>query len=83
MTIGLDIVKSVFQVRGIDADHEVLIRRRPTSARMLPFFAKLPPNCLDLGPEHSTKPSQNALVTPISPRQRFCSYKPMVEIARL
>ena len=44
-TIGLDIAKSVFQVHGVAADGEVLIRRRLTRARMLPFFAKLPP-CL-------------------------------------
>ncbi|WP_222428316.1 IS110 family transposase [Sphingomonas suaedae] len=44
-TIGLDIAKLVFQVHGVAADGEVLIRRRLTRARMLPFFAKLPP-CL-------------------------------------
>lgn len=44
-TIGLDIAKSVFQVHGVAADGEVLVRRRLTRARMLPFFAKLPP-CL-------------------------------------
>jgi len=41
-TIGLDIAKSVFQVHGVGADGEVLIRRRLTRARMLPCFAKLP-----------------------------------------
>ena len=44
-TIGLDIAKSVFQVHGVGADGEVVIRRRLTRARMLPFFAKLP-HCL-------------------------------------
>lgn len=44
-TTGLDIAKSVFQVHGVAADGEVLIRRRLTRARMLPFFAKLTP-CL-------------------------------------
>ncbi len=44
-TIGLDIAKSVFQVHGVGADGEVLIRRQLTRARMLPFFAKLP-RCL-------------------------------------
>jgi len=37
-TIGLDIAKLVFQVHGVAADGEVLIRRRLTRARMLPFF---------------------------------------------
>ncbi len=41
-TIGLDIAKSVFQVHGIDAVGEVIVRRRLSRARMLPFFAKLP-----------------------------------------
>ena len=41
-TIGLDIAKSVFQVHGIDAAGEVIVRRRLSRARMVPFFAKLP-----------------------------------------
>ena len=41
-TIGLDIAKSAFQVHGIDAAGEMIVRRRPSRARMLPFFAKLP-----------------------------------------
>jgi len=41
-TIGLDIAKSVFQVHGIDAAGEVIVRRRLSRARVMPFFAKLP-----------------------------------------
>lgn len=44
-TIGLDIAKSVFQVHGIDARGEVIIRRRLSRARLLAFFEKLP-HCL-------------------------------------
>jgi transposase len=44
-TIGLDIAKSVFQVHGIDATGEIILRRRLTRARLVPFFAKLAP-CL-------------------------------------
>jgi transposase len=44
-TIGLDIAKSVFQVHGIDADGQVVVRRRLTRAHVLKFFAKLP-RCL-------------------------------------
>jgi transposase len=40
-TIGLDIAKSVFQVHGVDADGAVVMRKR--SAKMLEFFAALPP----------------------------------------
>jgi transposase len=44
-TIGLDIAKSVFQVHGVDGGGRIVVRRRLTRSRMLPFFAKLPP-CL-------------------------------------
>lgn len=45
VTIGLDIAKSVFQVHGVAADGEVVIRRQLRRAQMLGFFAKLP-GCL-------------------------------------
>ena len=38
-TVGLDIAKSVFQVHGIDVAGAVVVQRRLTRARMLPFFA--------------------------------------------
>jgi transposase len=44
-TIGLDIAKSVFQVHGIDVDGAVVIRKRVGRAKVLEFFAALPP-CL-------------------------------------
>src|SRR3954465_14601629 len=44
-TIGVDIAKSVFQVHGVDADGAVVIRRRVGRAKVLEFFAELPP-CL-------------------------------------
>src|SRR6187399_3441285 len=44
-TIGLDIAKSVFQVHGVDAAGQVLIRRQLKRRYVLPFFQKLPP-CL-------------------------------------
>jgi len=45
VTIGLDIAKSVFQVHGVNSKGEAVLRRQLKRARMLPFFAKLPP-CL-------------------------------------
>jgi transposase len=42
-TIGLDIAKSVFQVHGVDADGAVVMRKRIGRAKMLEFFATLPP----------------------------------------
>ena len=42
-TIGLDIAKSVFQVHGVDADGAVVIRKRISRAKVLEFFAAVPP----------------------------------------
>lgn len=44
-TIGLDIAKSVFQVHGVDAASEVVVRRKLTRGRVLALFESLPP-CL-------------------------------------
>jgi len=44
-TIGLDLAKSVFQVHGVDAAGQVVVRKSLRRSQMLPFFAKLPP-CL-------------------------------------
>ena len=44
-TIGLDIAKSVFQVHGIDADGNVIVRRQLKRRYVLAFFQKQPP-CL-------------------------------------
>jgi transposase len=41
-TIGLDIAKSVFQVHGVDAHGQVVIRRRLKRRYVLAFFQKLP-----------------------------------------
>ena len=44
-TIGLDIAKSVFQVHGVDAVGNVVIRRQLKRRSVLAFFEKLP-RCL-------------------------------------
>ena len=44
-TIGLDIAKSVFQVHGVDAAGQVIIRRQLKRRYVLAFFQKLP-RCL-------------------------------------
>jgi transposase len=44
-TIGLDIAKSVFQVHGVDAAGQVMIRRQLKRRAVLTFFQKLRP-CL-------------------------------------
>ncbi len=42
-TIGFDIAKSVFQVHGIDAEGQGVIRQRLRRSRVLGFFKKLSP----------------------------------------
>jgi transposase len=44
-TIGLDLAKSVFQVHGVDATGQAVVRKSLRRSQMLPFFARLPP-CL-------------------------------------
>jgi hypothetical protein len=44
-TIGLDIAKSVFQVHGVDAEGNVVVRRQLKRRYVLTFFQRLPP-CL-------------------------------------
>lgn len=44
-TIGLDLAKSVFQVHGVDATGQVVVRKSLRRSQMLPFFVKLP-SCL-------------------------------------
>src|SRR5476651_1477564 len=44
-TVGLDIAKSVFQVHGVDAQGNVIVRRQLKRRYVLEFFQKLPP-CL-------------------------------------
>src|SRR5689334_9665560 len=41
-TIGLDIAKSVFQIHGVDATGNVVIRRQLKRRHVLGFFQKLP-----------------------------------------
>jgi transposase len=41
-TVGLDIAKSVFQVHGVDAAGQVVIRRQLKRRQVLQFFQRLP-----------------------------------------
>jgi transposase len=47
-TIGLDIAKSVFQVHGVDAGGQVVIRRQLKRRDVLAFFQKLPPSLVGI-----------------------------------
>ncbi len=45
ITIGLDLAKNVFQVHGVDAEGNVVIRKQLRRRQVMPFFKKLSP-CL-------------------------------------
>src|SRR5262249_43317222 len=47
-TIGLDIAKSVFQVHGVDAAGQVVVRRQLRRRHVLAFFQKLPPSLVGM-----------------------------------
>ena len=59
-TIGLDIAKSVFQVHGVDAAGQAVIRRQLKRRYVLAFFQKLQPclvgrrSCSSLSPIQTT-----------------------------
>ncbi|MCB4825230.1 IS110 family RNA-guided transposase [Roseicella aerolata] len=42
-TVGLDLAKNVFQVHGIDASGQVVLRRKLRRSEVEPFFKALPP----------------------------------------
>ena len=44
-TIGLDLAKHWFQVHGVDAEGQVVVRRKLRRSEVLAFFQPLPP-CL-------------------------------------
>ncbi len=48
ITIGLDLAKSVFQVHGIDASGQVLVRRQLRRKEVVSFFARLAPCLVDM-----------------------------------
>ena len=41
--IGLDIAKSVFQLNGVDEAGAIVLQKRLTRSRLLPFLEKMPP----------------------------------------
>lgn len=44
--IGMDTAKSVFQLHGVDAGEDVVVRRQFRRAEMIRFFEKLPPTLI-------------------------------------
>src|SRR3974377_855023 len=48
-TIALDLAKNVFQVHGIDAAENVVVRKQLRRRQMLEFFKALPPCLIGMG----------------------------------
>ena len=66
-TIGLDIAKSVFQVHGVDATGQVVVRRQLKRRYLLTFFQKLSPCLVGIeacGSAHLGRVSSSHWVTP-------------------
>jgi transposase len=70
-TIGLDIAKSVFQVHGVDAAGQVVIRRQLRRRLVLAFFQKLPPCLVGIEAcERQPKPAESVENDPTATRPR-------------
>jgi hypothetical protein len=73
-TIGFDIAKSVFQVHGVDAVGQVVIRRQLKRRHVLAFFEKLPPCLVGIeacaSSHHWSRELQSAYVKPYVKRQK-------------
>ena len=46
--VGLDIAKQVFQVHGVDEHGKVRVRKQLARAKVLEFFAQLPPSLIGI-----------------------------------
>src|SRR5712675_2317523 len=46
--IGMDTSKHIFQLHGVDADEQPLLRKRLRRKEMVLFFAKLPPTVIGM-----------------------------------
>ena len=46
--VFIDTSKSIFQLHGVDASEQVVVRRRLRRSEVLPFFAGLPPTVVGL-----------------------------------
>jgi len=46
ITVGLDLAKHVFQVHGVDAEGQVIIRKKLRRKELLEFFKELPPSLI-------------------------------------
>ena len=75
-TIGLDIAKSVFQVHGVDAGGQVIVRRQLKRRYVLTFFQKLSPCLVGIeacgSAHHWSRELQARAVDAASLRETLC-----------
>ncbi len=83
-TTGLDTATSVFQVRGIDAGGQVIVRRQLKRRYVLTFFQKLPPCLVGVeacGSAHHWSRELQARMPPAYPWRQLVSSSPKRQIA--
>lgn len=44
-TLGIDLAKNIFQLHGVDANNQVMLKKRLTRKELIPFISNLNP-CL-------------------------------------
>jgi hypothetical protein len=71
-TIGLDLAKSVFQVHGINATGQVVVRKSLRRSQMLPFFTKLPPCLVGIEACSTSAPLGARAYQAVEPRVDLC-----------
>jgi transposase len=47
-TVGLDLAQTLFQVRGVDLQGHIVVRKQLRCIDVLPYFAKLEPCVVDM-----------------------------------
>ena len=52
--IGLDLAENVFQIHGIDAAGQAVLRRKLRRSEVLPLFASLPPALVGIEACHTS-----------------------------
>jgi hypothetical protein len=60
--VGLDLAKRVFQVHAVDAKCEIVVARKLTRGRLVPFFAELAPCVVAMEACASAHPWGRALI---------------------
>ena len=78
-TVGLDLAKSWFQVHGADAQGRPVLRKKLPRAKVLAFFAGLPPCLVGMeacGSAHPYQPAARRGSVPLrgADRQRCCQW---------